>query len=156
MKFKKEVEELLKKAGWYKGRNVKQKFDAIPRFQEFPTFLKEFLYEYGDLNIETYKHKNDRIVAHLDTKALLKGYFDIDAYLDTPSKFNNIMTFPIGYYLLDTAVMECDMEGRIYMTSDFPALMSNDFKTGIQKVIMEDYSNTLEWNPEKKIWVKEY
>lgn len=156
MKFRKEVEDQFKKSGWYEGRSVKQKFDVIPRFQEFPDFLKEFLYEYGDLMVETYKHNSDRVTAHLDTKAILKGYFDIDSYLDTPSEFNNIMTFPIGYYLLDTAVMECDIKGKIYMNSDFPALMSNDFKTGIEKVIMEDYSNTLQWNPNKKIWVEEY
>lgn len=34
--------------------------------------------------------------------------------------------------------------------------MLHYFKTGIEKVIMEDYSDTLEWNPETKQWVDEY
>ena len=43
MKFRKEVEEQFKKAGWFEGRNISEKFDAIPRFNEFPDFVKEFL-----------------------------------------------------------------------------------------------------------------
>lgn len=42
------------------------------------------------------------------------------------------------------------------MDGDFPCLVSKDFKIGIEKVIMEDYSDTLEWNPETKEWVEEY
>lgn len=156
MKFKKEVQELFKKAGWYEGRSVKQKFDAIPRFQEFPDFLKEFLYEYGDLMIETHKYEDDDVTAHLNTKSLLEGYFKINSYLDNPSPYNNEMIFPIAYYHLDVTIMECDLEGKIYMSGDFPALISNNFKEGIEKVIMEDYSDTLQWNPKKKIWVEEY
>ena len=156
MKFKKEVQDLFKKAGWYEGRSIRQKFDAIPRFSEFPEFLKEFLYEYGDVELETYKENQNDPTAILDFKALLKGYFKISEYLDKPSSYGNITTFPIAYYDLDVTVMECDAEGKIYMTGDFPALISTNFKEGIEKIIMEDYSNTLQWNPKKKIWVEEY
>ena len=82
--------------------------------------------------------------------------FKINSYLDSPSPYGNILTFPIAYYHLDVTIMECDAEGKIYMSGDFPALISTDFKEGIEKVIMEDYSDTLQWNPKKKIWIEEY
>lgn len=68
MKFKKEVEELFKKAGWYKGRNVKQKFDTIPRFQEF-------LYEYGNLGLETHKEDSNEPTAIFRFKSTIKRIF---------------------------------------------------------------------------------
>jgi len=51
MEFKKNVQEQFKKAGWFEGRNVKDKVDAIPRLNEFPQIAKDFLYEYGDLEV---------------------------------------------------------------------------------------------------------
>ena len=156
MRFRKEVQELFKKAGWYKGRREQAVFDAIPRFNEFPEFLKEFLYEYGNLEVETHKHSEDDVTACLNLKALVSGLYKVENYLDNPRYYGNIQTFPIGDYHLDVTTLECDAEGKIYMSGDFPCLVSNDFIVGIEKVIMEDYSNTLEWNPKKKIWVEEY
>jgi hypothetical protein len=52
--------------------------------------------------------------------------------------------------------MECDTKGRIYMVGDVPCLVAEDFKTGIEKVIMEDYNDTLQWNPDTNKWVEEY
>ena len=42
------------------------------------------------------------------------------------------------------------------MTDDFYCLVSNDFITGIEKMIMEDYSDMLVWNPQTNQWVDEY
>ncbi|MEP0263113.1 SUKH-3 domain-containing protein [Dokdonia sp.] len=156
MKFRQEVQELFEKAGWHEDRNVKSVFDSIPRFNEFPEFLKEFLYEYGNLEVETYKYSEEDVTAHLNLKAINTGIYKINNYLDNPRYYGNMITFPIADYHLDVTTLECDLEGNIYMSGDYPCLVSNDFKEGIEKVIMEDYSNTFEWHPEKKIWVQEY
>ena len=156
MKFKKEVQLLFEKAGWHPGRNVKEKFDEIPRFEEFPDFVKDFLYEYGDLEVETYRYPEDDVVGVINTKALLLGYFKIDKYLDEKSSFGeHIKTFPIAYYDLDNAGLECDIEGKVYMSSDFPNLMSDNFVEGIERVMMEDYSETVYWDKVEKAWVKD-
>ena len=47
MQFKKEVQEQFKKAGWYPGRNVKEKFDSVPQFNEFPQIAKDFYMNMG-------------------------------------------------------------------------------------------------------------
>lgn len=152
MQFRKEVQEQFKKAGWYPGRSVREKFDAIPRFHEFPQMAREFLYEYGDLDVPTL---TQHAVGILNTKALLQGYYKIEEYLSSPAYYgNNLMTFPLADYPLDAACMECDAEGRIYIGGDFPGLISNHFIEGIEKVIMEDYSNTLKWDEEKSKWGK--
>lgn len=153
MQFKKEVQELFNKAGWYPGRNVQEKFDAIPRFDEFPQFVKDFLYEYGNLNVETRKADESEVTAYLNLGALPSGYVNVEGYLDRNRGYGDqLKTFPIGYYLLDTAVLECDLEGNVYMSSDFPSHMANSFQEGIEKVILEDYSDTATWDAETKKW----
>ncbi|SNR17731.1 SUKH-3 domain-containing protein [Tenacibaculum jejuense] len=157
MKFKTEVEELFKKSGWFEGRNVRDIFDKIPRFHEYPDFLKDFLYEYGDLNVETYKYDKNDITAYLDLTILSGKRYNLNEFLDSPRKDfgNNLYTFPLGYYHLDVSLLQCDKEGKVYMVGDFPTLVSDDFKTGIEKILMEDYSDTKEWHPDIKQWKKE-
>jgi SUKH-3 immunity protein len=152
MQFRKEVQEQFRKAGWHLGRSVKEKFDAIPRFNEFPQLAKEFLYEYGDLEVEML---GENVTGILNTKALLIGYYKIGMSLDTLMYYGNIKTFPLAYYDLDGCAMECDTDGRIYMSSDGPNLMSNNFKEGIERVIMEDYSDVFWWDDEKQKWSQE-
>jgi hypothetical protein len=156
MKFKSKVQKYFESVGWFEGRNVKSTFDKIKGFENFPQFLKEFLYEYGDLEVETHKYKKNEVTGIMDFKAISKGIYKLDGYLSKPRPYGNVYTFPIAYYPLENASLECDTEGRVYMVGDYECLVSNDFKTGIEKVIMEDYSDTLEWNPETKQWVDEY
>jgi SUKH-3 immunity protein len=150
MQFRKEVQEQFKKAGWYPGRSVKEKFDVVSRFNEFPSFAKDFLYEYGDLEVEMLgKH----VTGILKTK--LEWLGDISLYLSSKQYYGNITTFPLAYYDLDNAAMECDAAGRIYMSSDGPNLMSDNFIEGIERVIMEDYSDVFWWDDENQKWSQE-
>lgn len=150
MQFRKEVQEQFRKAGWYLGRSVKEKFDAIPRFNEFPQMAKEFLYEYGDLEVEML---GTEVKGILRTKIEWLG--NIESYLAVEQYYGNIMTFPLAYYDLDNAAIECDANGKIYMSSDGPNLMSINFIEGIERVIMEDYSDVFWWDDEKQKWSQE-
>ena len=51
--FREEVQEQFKKAGWFEGRNIKRTLEKVKNFDKLPLFLKEFLYEYGDLEVKT-------------------------------------------------------------------------------------------------------
>jgi hypothetical protein len=150
--FKKEVQDQFKKAGWFEGRNVMQTFDKVKGFDKLPLFLKEFLYEYGDLEVKTLTTFSEGI---MDFKALTKGIYPIENYINKNRYYGNVFTFPIADYHLDSAALECDADGRVYLLGDFPCLPSNDFKTGIEKVIMEDFTDTLQWDSETKKWVDE-
>lgn len=118
MKFKEEVKEYFRAAGWHEGRSVMSVYDAISRFEEFPDFLKSFLYEYGDLQVETHKYRPGDITAVLNLKALPLGYFKINDYLDNPRFFGNIVTYPFADYHLDSSSLECDAEGKVYIVGD--------------------------------------
>ncbi|GGB80263.1 hypothetical protein GCM10007424_20470 [Flavobacterium suaedae] len=153
MQFKTEVQKQFEKAGWFEGRNMKSAFEKLDGFEKFPDFLKEFLYEYGDLIVKTIPTFEGAV---MNFKALTEGGYSINEYLSKPAYYGGKYTFPIAYYPLDNTTLECDAEGRIYMAGDFPCLVSNDFIAGIEKVIMEDYSDTLVWNPETNQWADEY
>ncbi|MGC4041817.1 MAG: SUKH-3 domain-containing protein [Flavobacterium sp.] len=150
MKFRAEVQSQFEKAGWFPGRNVKEKFDCLDGFEKFPQFAKDFLYEYGDLQIETLS-KN--VLGILNTKPEYLG--NIQGYLLKPRSYGFVFTFPLGDYDLDCATMECDSEGRVYMSSDGPNLMAENFIEGIERVILEDYSDVFWWDAEKQKWSQE-
>lgn len=111
------------------------------------------LFEYGGLNVETYKLTTDEVSGFINLNAIPAGLYHPKTYLEKPRSFGNgVMTFPIGDYHLDSASLEADINGKVYMVSDVPTLMSDDFKLGIEKVMMEDYSDTLKWDFERKTW----
>lgn len=151
MQFKEEVQKKFEKAGWYNGRNISSMVNKLKGINECPELVINFLNEYGNLEIVT---ETKYAKSTLNFKMPFNGWFENMVQKDL--YFINRNAFPLGYYEADHAILYTDNDGKIYMGGDFPTLMSNDFKTGIEKVIMEDYSNTLEWNPETKQWVEEY
>jgi hypothetical protein len=150
--FRKEVQNIFETAGWHEGRNVARQFDKVKGFNKFPEFLKRFLYEYGNLEVYTLY---PNAVSLLDFKAVAKGRYNLTDYLNKPRYYGNVFTFPIAYYQMDEATLECDAEGRIYLSGEFPCLLSADFKTGIEKVILENYTGILHWDAEANDWVDE-
>lgn len=142
MQFKKEVQELLEIAGWYKGRNLSSYYNALPRFNELPSFLKQFFYEYGNLKVETYKYEPDEVTAVLD---LSSDWFKEKVSITDSSFFGGQKMFAVGYYDLDNAVCECDKHGNVYIVGDAPIIISDNFQEGIERIIMEDYSDIKKW-----------
>lgn len=59
MKFQKNIQEQFIKARWYENRDVSSLYENsnILRYQNFPSLLKEFLSEYGNLEVEDYKSR---------------------------------------------------------------------------------------------------
>ena len=108
--FKKEVQKKFEEAGWFEGRNIKPAFEKLKGFEKFPDFLKEFLYEYGDLIVKTIPTFEGAV---MNFKALNQGYFQVDKYLSKPAHYGGKYTFPIAYYPLENSVLECDTEGYI-------------------------------------------
>jgi SUKH-3 immunity protein len=152
MQFRKEVQEQFKNAGWFPDRNVKETFDTISGFNEFPTIAKDFLYEYGDLEVEML---GKNVTGIFNTQSSLLKQYNIENYLNKKRYYGHIISLPLAYYDLDNATIECDAEGKIYVSSDGPNLMSNNFIEGIERVIMEDYSEAYWWDDEKQKWSQE-
>ncbi|WP_196886117.1 SUKH-3 domain-containing protein [Aureivirga sp. CE67] len=154
MKFRKGVDKMFRKAGWYPGRNVQKKFDKLKNFEKLPDFLKEFLYEYGDLRVKTMPVFGDDFVATWHLTFYLFKSINFKTYSNKYASYgNDLITYPLGYYDMDRSVVECDKDGRIYMVGETIVLLSDNFYEGLSKIICEDYSDILYWDFEKKSWV---
>lgn len=152
MEFKLEVQKKFENAGWYSGRNISNLVNKIKGIDNCPDFIVDFLKEYGDLDVVT---ETKYVKSTLNFKTLFNGWFE-NFMLEEIYFVNDSKVFSLAYYEMDHAVLYVDLFGKVYLGGDNPILVSNDFKTGIEKVIMEDYTDTLEWNPETKQWVEEY
>lgn len=141
MKFKEKVQKQFEKAGWKKNRNVKEKYEKekILRFDEFPQFLKDFLYEYGDLTIEVIKPFESKVNIELNLGLEYAGYEDLEDY-DDDINIIGMMLYPFASYYPDCPMIACDEDGKIYMLGDYTYRISDTFEEGIEILVNYDWS----------------
>jgi len=150
MNFKEKVREQFTKAGWYEGRNIANENLKTKDFEKLPLFLQGFLNEYGNLKVNTALGDFSGL---LDLTLYNEGNYLIEEFLNKAAWFGHYLTiFPIGHYREDNAMVACDISGRIYTDCDFPAHISDNLITGIEKVILEDYSDIRYWDEDVKEW----
>ncbi len=151
MKFEPNIQAQFKKAGWIKGQKQKTYYDALPQFEELPDFLKKFLYEYGNLAVETLPITPGGVTECLDM-TVHKEWAEINELIEDGSEYNLEKLYAIGQYEIDSACYFCDDSGKVFLMGDIQVKMSDNFKEGIEKIISEDHSNTKEWHPDVKKW----
>ncbi len=154
MKFEPHIQAQFKKAGWVEGKSQKAFYDALPKFETLPSFLKEFLYEYGNLAIETFPITPGGVTGTLDM-TVHKIWAEIDELIEDGSEYNLGNLYAIGQYAINSACYFCDDSGKVFQMGDIQVKISDNFKEGIEKIISEDYSDTKEWHPEVKEWKEE-
>lgn len=49
----------------------------------------------------------------MDFKTLTKGIYKLEGYLTAPWYYGNVFTFPIAYYPVENASLECDANGNV-------------------------------------------
>lgn len=153
MKFQEKVQKQFKKAGWHDGRDVSSRYENanILRYSDFPPFLKDFLKEYGDLQVEDCKPFQSNVTNILKLGIPYAGY-DEDQYYDEDFTLHGKFLYPFGYFYPDCYMVACDDEGKIYMLGDYTFLRSETFNEGIERLLIDDWSGTLEFHEEKKSW----
>jgi hypothetical protein len=151
MNFKTNIQAQFEKAGWFENRNIESSLlQKITNFNNLPEKLKEFLKSYGDLLVEDCKSYESDVINTLSTKlTLLK---DIESK-DLP--FGGTY-YKLGYFYPDHYMIYTDLKGVIYLVGDSFFKMNDIFDKGIENLIEDNWDSCLEWNPEKKEWVKEY
>ncbi len=142
IKFTEKVQEQFKKAGWKENRNVKEKYEnaGILKFQDFPKFLKDFLYEYGDLTVLDAKSYKSEVVNKLKIGVEYAGYEEEEDYEEDITIFGK-MLFPFAFFDPDCYMIACDSEGKIYMLGDYTFKIADNFKRGLEILITDDWSN---------------
>lgn len=142
MKFTEKVQRQFELAGWKKNRNVKEKYEnaKILKFDEFPQFLKNFLYEYGDLTIDVLKPFDSKVKSKINLGVEYAGYDDMGDYEDDIKTIGG-MLFPFAFHNTDTPMIACDKDGKIYMLGDYTYRISDTFQEGIETLITYNWSN---------------
>lgn len=153
MKFTEKVQKQFKKAGWHQGRNTISRYENadILRYTDFPLFLKNFLKEYGDLKVEDCKPYESNVTNILKLGVPYAGY-DKDEYYEEDLMLHGKLLYPFGFFHPDCYMIACDDKGKIYMLGDYTFLRSETFKEGIEKLLIDDWSGTLEFYEEEKKW----
>ncbi|NBL66089.1 hypothetical protein GV828_12860 [Flavobacterium sp. NST-5] len=141
IKFIEKVQNQFRKAGWNENRNIKEKYENsnILKFKEFPQFLKEFLYEYGDLTVSDAKSYQSEVVNKLKIGVEYAGYEDLEDYDDDISIIGK-MLFPFAFYDPDCYMIACDEDGKVYMLGDYTFRISDNFIEGIEILVTDDIS----------------
>lgn len=142
MKFTEKVQKQFELAGWKKNRNVKEKYENanILRFEEFPHFLKEFLYEYGDLTVDVIKSFDSKVISKIKLGVEYAGYEDLEDYDDDVNIIGK-MIYPFAFHNTDTPMIACDEDGKVYMLGDYTYRISDNFQEGIEILVTYDWSN---------------
>lgn len=156
MKFIDKVQEQFKKAGWEESRNVSEKYRnaGILRFESFPIFLKEFLFEYGDLIVEEINPSKSKVINKLKLGTEYAGYEEEEDYKSDIEIYGKKM-FPFGFYDPDCYMIACDSDGKVYMLGDYTFRISDNFREGIEILITDDTSKDyFQFEEETGKWVK--
>ncbi len=154
MKFEPHIQAQFKKAGWVEGKSQKAFYDALPKFETLPSFLKEFLYEYGNLEVETIPLRTNGPIGILDM-TVHKEWAEINELIEDGTEYNLGNLYAIGHYSIDSAYFVCDDSGKIFKIGDVQTQMSDNFKEGIEKIISINYFDTKHWHPDVKEWKEE-
>ena len=156
MEFTNKVQKQFKEAGWKSGRNVISEYD--PNFTNaIPDFLKEFLREYGNLEIEESKTQETKVINKLfiSPKRIGVSSSEVDGFKYVTEIILKEL-YEFAYFYPDNYYIACDEDGKVYMLGDYVFLRSDNFKEGIEKIVMDDWSGSLELDEETGEWKEEY
>ncbi|WP_170234786.1 SUKH-3 domain-containing protein [Chryseobacterium hagamense] len=151
MKFQENIQEQFIKAGWYENRDVSSLYENsnILRYENFPSLLKEFLSEYGNLEVEYCKSRQSQVRNLLQISLDYAGFEDDEDY-DENFDISGILFYPFAYFFPDCYMVACDKNGKVYLLGEEIFLISKDLKSGIQNLLLDDYSQGyLAFDPKK-------
>lgn len=151
MVFKDIVQKQFKLAGWFENRMEQKVFENnFESFYDFPSHVVTFLLAYGNLLVEDCKPFESEV-----TNTLQTHYTYLGKIKRTDLPFTS-EAYCIGYYYPDHYSVYTDKNEALYLFGDSYFKINGEFIKGIENLLEDDWSNTLEWNPELKIWVDEY
>ncbi|MFY8019694.1 MAG: SUKH-3 domain-containing protein [Bacteroidia bacterium] len=151
MVFKEIVQEQFKLAGWFENRLEQTVFENnFETFYAFPNHVVSFLLSYGNLLISDCKPYESEIKSTLQTHYTYLGKIE---RIDLPFTDS---AYCLGYFYPDHYFVYTDKSGAIYLAGDSYFKINDEFEKGIENLLEDDWSNTLEWNPVLKVWVDEY
>ncbi|WP_452598018.1 SUKH-3 domain-containing protein [Pontimicrobium sp. MEBiC01747] len=140
MNFTNIVQQQFRKAGWIEGRNKLNAYNSS-LLEKVPEFLKEFLKEYGELEVLDAKGYKSDVINKLQIfeKELIILSEDKDE-LDYLFPVINKEIYMFAFLMPDVYRIGCDNQGKIYMLGDYVFHISNSLREGIELLIKVDWS----------------
>ncbi|MCB9235962.1 MAG: SUKH-3 domain-containing protein [Bacteroidia bacterium] len=151
MKFSDKVQQQFTEAGWFEGRDVSHLYANHPMYAKTPAMLKEFIHSYGDLRVLDCKNFESEVTGELIITLEYFDFFEEGDFEDTIEMFG-FPVYPFAMFEPELYRIGCDDSGNIYMLGDGNFLRSNNFVTGIEKVLSVDWTGCMELNDETGEW----
>lgn len=155
MSFSEEIKVHLKNMGWYKGRKDNSQIDYMNE-NNYPEFIKQFIIEYGNLEIKDYRERNEEVVDNVLSLNILKSE-GINGVTGDYSEFFNRKLYPIGYFLPESYDVSIDERGYVYLIGEYCYCCGNEIFKGIENIIRMDSFNSLELDPNEEndeVWLE--
>lgn len=153
MEFNSKVQKKFKEAGWNQDRNVLDVYSDVYKFTEYPSFLTDFLKEYGNLEVNETSPKNIEWPNKLLIIPHYAGYESDEIYSGDLKLFGKVL-FPFAFYEKDGYVIACDADENIYMLGDYNFLIADNLKKGIEVLLEDDWKNGYMQMDESGKWEK--
>ncbi|OPC01940.1 hypothetical protein BAS10_18530 [Elizabethkingia meningoseptica] len=153
MEFSDKVKQLLKKAGWYEGRNVPLEDLKLP-YGDYPQKIISFLQKFGNLEgdceAQSYTSVINKffLVPETDSE-LLEG----DNYIPYYTSIIREKLFPIGATDSGNGYdICCDAEGRVYKIGEYCFYVGKDLYEGIENILLMNTLNSLQLDEDTGKW----
>lgn len=155
MKFTDKTKKLLKKAGWYEGRQLNIEELKLP-YQDYPNNIIEFLKEYGNLEgkcepnvlLSTTSIDEFFIYPEMDLEYLQNEDEDYGYY----SSIIERKLFPIGLYMPDRYYICCDSDGRVYKIGEYCFYVGSNIYEGIENILLTNTLASLQLDEDTGKW----
>ena len=153
MKFLKETEDLLKKAGWFEGRNIPIEDLKLP-YTDYPPQIISFLQEYGNLKGECEKQDYTEVVnIFVITPETSLEELEGDNYIPYYSGIINKKLFPIGATDSGNSYdICCDAEGRVYKIGEYCFCVGKNIYEGIENILLMNTLKSLQLDEDTGKW----
>lgn len=147
MSFTNELENHLKKMGWYQGRNVTD-YDVFMEQYDYPEFIKTFLREFGGLKIKDLNPQYDiekfKKMDRTFINPLLSDGMDSDSVAEDWSRDLGRELYVIGLYLPENYDIAVDENGAVYLLGEYCQCVGKDIYKGLESIIRIDQWSQLE------------
>ncbi|MCT3899932.1 SUKH-3 domain-containing protein [Elizabethkingia anophelis] len=154
MNFSDKAQQLLKKAGWYEGRNIPLEDLKLP-YDDYPQHVISFLQKFGNLEgdcevniLPNSLSVNTFFLYPEMDKGELKG----DNYYPYYQSVINNKLYPIGAYLPDGYYICCDADGRVYKIGEYCFYVGGDLYEGIENILLMNTLKSLQLDEDTGKW----
>lgn len=153
MNFSEKAKQLLRKAGWFEGRNISIEELKLP-YNDYPKNIIEFLIEYGNLKGECETQDYTEVV----NKFFLFPETNIeelegDNYIPYYSSILKKKLYPFGATDSGNGYeICCDTEGKVYKIGEYCFCVGKNLYEGIENILLMNTLQSLQLDEDTGKW----